>query len=85
MFDCTIAIDYIKRPSNCDVSTSKAISISGIGLLLDLDLIQGDIPNQFCRNLLYFIAHKDCPEISYGMIRSEQGCWTRCYAWNIYY
>ena len=63
VFDCTIAIDCIKGPNNCDVSTSKVISNSGIRLLLDLDFIQGDIPNQFCKNLLYFITHKDCPKI----------------------
>ena len=54
---------------------SNAISNSGIILFLDLDIIQGDIPNQFCKNLLYFFMHKDCPEIS----------WTMCYAGNMYH
>ena len=53
-------------------------------LLLDFDFIQGDIPNQFCQNLLYVIMHKDCPKNPYGKIKSGQGCWTRCYAGNIY-
>ena len=55
------------------MTLGNTVSNSGIRLLLDFDFIQGDIPNRFCKNLLYFIMHKDCPETSYGMISVERG------------